>query len=50
MKSQSGYYNLDMTGVLIAMLIVGIILGIAVWELLKWLWPFVKAWLHAITA
>lgn len=50
MNKQHGYYSFDITGALIIMLIVGIVIGVAVWELLKWLWPFVKAWLRAITA
>ena len=48
MDKQNGYINFK--GLFIGLLIIGVIVGIAIWELLKWLWPFVKAWIHAVTA
>ena len=47
---QRGFYDLNVTGFLIACLIVGVAIGIAIAYLVPWLWSFIKPLIHAITA
>ena len=47
---QRGYYNMDMTGFLIACVIVGAVIGVALAYLVPWLWSFIKPLIHALTA
>ena len=47
---QRGYMNLDFGGLIIGLLIVGIVAGIALTMLARWLWPILKAFIHQVTA
>lgn len=49
MKNQKGYLGNDWSGFFFGLIVIAIISGIAVWEFLKWLWPFVKSFIHAAT-
>ena len=50
MKKQAGYYNLDFTGFFIALIVLGIIIGLILGVAVPWLWELVKPWIHSITA
>lgn len=47
---QRGYVNLNLGGLFIGLLIVGIVAGIALTMLARWLWPLLKALIHQVTA
>ena len=47
---QRGFYDLNVTGFLIACVIVGVAIGIAIAYLVPWLWSFIKPLIHALTA
>lgn len=49
MNKQSGYINLDFTSMFVGIAVVAAIVGIVVWEFLAWLWPMLKAAIHAAT-
>jgi hypothetical protein len=48
--SQRGYYNFDFTGTLTTLLVVGVVSGVALTKLVEWVWPFIKAFIHQVTA
>jgi len=50
MNKQHGYYNIDFAGIMIRLLIFGIVFGIIMTKLVSWAWPFIKAFIHAVTA
>jgi hypothetical protein len=50
MKNEKGYYNLDLTSFFVALILCGVIVGIALTAFVGWAWPYVKAFIHAITA
>jgi hypothetical protein len=50
MNKQKGYYNMDFTGLIWGGLVVGCLLGIGLWEALKWAWPYIKQFVHQATA
>ena len=47
---QRGYFDFNLTPVIIACLIVGAAIGIAIAYLVPWLWSFIKPLIHALTA
>jgi hypothetical protein len=49
MNKQKGYFNFDLNCWLLSAAIAGGLVGIAIWEVLQWLWPYLKAALHAAT-
>lgn len=50
MKSNRGFIDIDFGAIFVGLLVVGALLGAAAWELIQWLWPLFKAWLHQVTA
>jgi len=50
MKTQTGYINIDFAPIFAALLIIGAVLGVVGYAAISWAWPFIKAWIHAITA
>lgn len=50
MKNQKGYYNIDFGAIMLVAAIIGGVIFVAIWELLKFLWPFIKGALHVWTA
>ena len=50
LKRQGGYFNIDLTAVLVGAAVVGMLLGSVVTIVAPWLWGVVKPWLHALTA
>jgi len=50
MNNEKGYYNIDLTGFFIALILGGVIAGIVLTKFVGWAWPYVKAFIHAITA
>lgn len=50
MNKQKGYYNMDFTGLIWGGLVVGCLVGIGLWEALKWAWPYIKQFVHQATA
>ena len=49
MRKQSGYYDIDIFPALIVFCILSAVIGFGLSNLLEWLWPMFKAWLHQIT-
>ena len=49
-NKESGYINLDFNALFIASVILGGVVFVSVWELLQFVWPYVKVWIHNITA
>ena len=47
---QRGFYDLNVTGFIIACLIVGVVIGVAIAYLVPGLWSFIKPLIHAFTA
>lgn len=50
MKKQGGYFNIDFGGAIIGMGIIGAIAGAVIFAAASWAWPYVKSFIHAITA
>ena len=50
MKNQNGYIDIDLGAIFAGCLVIGAVLGIAVWPVIGWVWPYVKAFIHGITA
>lgn len=48
-NKESGYINLDFNSLFIASVILGGVVFVSVWELLQFVWPYVKVWIHNIT-
>lgn len=46
---ERGYVDLNVTGLLIAVTVIGVIAGLILCPILSWAWGVVKPWLHAIT-
>ena len=42
--------NIDLQAIVVTVVALGAVAGIVIWNILVWLWPFVKAYLHMITA
>jgi hypothetical protein len=40
--------NLD--AIIPVLIVVGMVIGVVVWNILVWVWPFAKLFLHTITA
>ena len=49
-NKERGYLNVDFRGMFVLGIILGGIIFIFAWELLQFVWPYVKAWIHNITA
>jgi len=49
MKKQQGFIDITMAQIWTAMIICGLI-GYAIIRTLEWLWPYVKAVIHGVTA
>lgn len=49
-NAQSGYINLDFTGIFIGIAIVAAAAGAVLAYVIPWLWSLVKPWIHALTA
>lgn len=47
---QNGYIQIDFMAIIAYFFVVGAIIGVIAWNVIGWLWPIVKAWLHAVTA
>jgi hypothetical protein len=50
MRKQSGYIDVQIGGLLILGGIIGAVFTIAVYIIASWAWPFIKAFVHQITA
>lgn len=50
LKRQGGYFNIDLTAVLVGAAVVGMLLGSVVTIVAPWLWGVVKPLLHALTS
>jgi len=50
MKKQRGYFNIDFGGAIIGMGIIGVVVGAALFAAASWGWPYVKSFIHTITA
>ena len=50
MKTQKGYYNLDLGGLMVGLLIAGVFVGVVLAYAIPWLWSYVKPIIHALTA
>lgn len=48
MKNQKGMVNLD--GVIPALILFGVAIGVVICLAIPWLWSFVKPFIHSITA
>lgn len=48
--NQRGYVNLNLGAMFAGLLIAGIVAGIALTMLARWLWPILKAFIHQVTA
>jgi hypothetical protein len=48
MKRQNGYINLD--GIIPALVIFGVIIGVVICLVVPWLWSYIKPFIHAATA
>jgi len=48
MKNQKGMVNLD--GVIPALILFGVAIGVVICLVIPWLWSFVKPFIHSITA
>jgi hypothetical protein len=48
MNKQKGFVNLD--GVITALVLFGVIIGVVICIVLPWLWGLAKPFIHAITA
>lgn len=47
---QRGFVDLNIGAMIVFLLVVGAIAGIAIYKLIAWLWPYLKAFLHQVTA
>ena len=47
---QRGFYDLNVTGIPIGCVIVGVAIGIVIAYLVPWLWSFIKPLIHSLTA
>lgn len=50
MKTQKGYYNLDLDGLMVGLLIAGVVVGVVIAYAIAWLWYYIKPIIHALTA
>jgi hypothetical protein len=48
MKNQKGMVNLD--GVIPALILFGVVIGVVICLVVPWLWLFVKPLIHSLTA
>ena len=49
-KRMGGFYNIDLTAVMVGAMVVGMLLGSVLSLVIPWLWGVVKPLLHALTA
>ena len=49
-KRMGGFYNIDLTAVMVGAMVVGMLLGSVLSLAIPWLWGVVKPLLHALTA
>jgi hypothetical protein len=47
---QRGYYNIDLTGLLVFLIVVGVLIGLALAYGVPWLWGLIKPLIHGATA
>ena len=50
MKTQKGFMNLDLGGLMAGLLITGVAVGVVLAYAIAWLWSYVKPIIHALTA
>lgn len=50
MKTQKGYYDLDLGGFMAGLLITGVAVGVVLAYAIAWLWYYIKPIIHALTA
>lgn len=46
---QKGFYNLNLGGFFIALILVGIVIGALLTFGLPWLWDLLRPWVHEVT-
>lgn len=50
MKTQKGFMNLDLGGLMTGLLIAGAAIGVVLAYAIPWLWSYIKPIIHALTA